>query len=334
MSYRIAMCLTLLVLGGAAATHAEDVPLRMNQMQVIGTHNSYHQRPSADKLALMSSFTKEAKEWNYDHKPLTEQLSNGVRSFELDLHAYPDGWEIFHVPTLDEGTSCRRFVDCLEQVKGWSEQHPNHVPISFLMEIKEEERVLSVREMLPLTTETLLRIDAEIRSVFPENRLITPDQVRGDAPTLAEAVRTTGWPTLEAARGHVYFILHERGELRDLYTAGAPSLEGRAMFVNSSPDRPDAACTVLDNANDPAIPEVVKAGMIVRTRVDHNMPEDPAGSAKRLAAGLASGAQILSTDYPPGEADPASGYFAQLPGGVAAIANRVNAPASASAALE
>lgn len=325
--YAFVSSMLLLAFATRLAAEAPAPPaLRMNQIQVMGTHNSYHLRPTPDKLALLSAFTQDAESWDYDHLPLPEQLSNGVRSFELDLQAYPGGWEVFHVPTLDEGSSCPRFVDCLEQVKSWSDQHPNHVPISFLMEIKEEESVLSVREMLPLTAETLATIDKEILSVFPKARVITPDEVRGTAATLAEAVRTTGWPTLDAARGRVMFILHERRELRDLYTQGAPSLEGKVLFVNSDPERADGACIVLDNASDPRIPEVVKAGMFVRTRVGSGREKDTTRSEKGLAAGLLSGAHILSTDAPRGEPNPHNGYVAELPGGVPARVNPVNAP--------
>ena len=49
------------------------------------------------------------------------------------------------------------------------------------------------------------RIDHEIRSVFPEELLITPDLVRGSSATLAEAIATTGWPKLGAVRGRVMF---------------------------------------------------------------------------------------------------------------------------------
>ena len=53
-------------------------------------------------------------------------------------------------------------------------------------------------------------LDAEIRSVFRPGEMITPDDVRGDAPTLNAAIRTKGWPTLGQARGKVVFLLDQK----------------------------------------------------------------------------------------------------------------------------
>src|SRR4051794_27012410 len=71
--------------------------LPINQLQFIGTHNSYHIRePGAPKRV---------PEWNYSHAPLEVQLERGVRSLELDLHFKAGQFEVFHVPLLDEGTT-------------------------------------------------------------------------------------------------------------------------------------------------------------------------------------------------------------------------------------
>src|SRR5712691_10592398 len=100
----------------------------------------------------------------------------------------------------------------------------------------------------PLTTADFDALDAEIRSVFPANELITPDDVRGTHATLEEAVRSgTGWPTLAAARGKVLFLL-DQGDQRSVYIAGHPGLKGRVIFTNATPGEPDAA---LVEMNDP-----------------------------------------------------------------------------------
>ncbi|WP_425478535.1 Ca2+-dependent phosphoinositide-specific phospholipase C [Xanthomonas cissicola] len=46
-------------------------------------------------------------------------------------------------------------------------------------------------------------LDAEVRSVFQAGEYISPDQVRGRAPTLNAAVLAHGWPSLAQARGRV-----------------------------------------------------------------------------------------------------------------------------------
>ena len=55
------------------------------------------------------------------------------------------------------------------------------------------------------------RLEKEIRSVFPSDSLVTPDDVRGNAATLGAAVAAHGWPTLGATRGKVYFMLDNEG---------------------------------------------------------------------------------------------------------------------------
>jgi hypothetical protein len=58
---------------------------------------------------------------------------------------------------------------------------------------------------LSCTQRELDALDAEILSVFPRNKILAPDDVRRKEPSLPEALRKRGWPTLKAARGKVMF---------------------------------------------------------------------------------------------------------------------------------
>lgn len=321
---RLFLIAALVVALCGGAVYAGPDALRMNQIQVIATHNSYHVHPKKGLVEQVRPFYPEAETFRYTHAPLDVQLGRGVRSFELDLHCFPDGYQVYHVPHIDFETTCRRLVDCLACVRDWSARHPRHVPIVFLLEIKDDREALAMSSSLPVDAATLDELDEEIRSVFGPERVITPDLVRGDAATLETAVRTHGWPTLEAARGKVLFILHEGGANRDLYTHGRPSLEGRAMFVRSEPGRPDAATLVMDSPDVEKIRRVVKQGYLVRTRADAGL----VFTDTRRQDALASGAQIVSTDFPLGEAHAETGYVVALPGGVAVRPNPVNAPPS------
>ena len=52
-----------------------DDLLRVNELQAVGTHNSYHLRTEG----------VDRPEWDYDHLPLDQQAdAQGVRQFELD----------------------------------------------------------------------------------------------------------------------------------------------------------------------------------------------------------------------------------------------------------
>lgn len=303
-----------------------DAPLRMNHIQVIGTHNSYHKRPKT--LAIAKIITSATEDWDYEHDPLDVQLNNGVRSFELDIHNTKDGWAVFHLPVIDPETTCPTFRGCLELVRIWSDAHPRHVPISFLVEYKDEGRLIDTREG-SLDAESLDRLDEDVRAVFPPEKLIVPEDVRGEFTTLEEAILNRGWPTLDSARGKVFFILHEQGENRERYLKGHPSLKGRAFFIRSEPGRPDAATIVRDNPFSEDLEDLVRKGYWVRSTgggppEDGAAEKDKAQKPPKREKALASGAQIVSSDYPPGNTN--ADFVVGLPGNVPARCNPINAP--------
>ena len=314
----IAAAILVLIDRGSAEDSAAFDELRVNQLQVIGTHNSYHVRePGKSK--------REVKEFNYNHAPLDVQLDRGVRSFELDLHYKNGEFEVFHVPLIDEGTTCRRLVDALSAVRKWSEAHPRHVPVSFLFEIKKEGPGLDNR-IKEIDAEGFDRLDAVLNSVFGSDKRISPDDVRGDAATLREAIQSRGWPSLTKSRGKVFFILHDDNKKRALYTAGHDSLRGRVMFVRSDESRDDCATLVLDNPRSSEIPRLTAAGYYIRTRADSDLSAPLAANEARRAAAMASGAHILSTDFPHGEPQTGTGYLVEFDAAAPARVNPVNGP--------
>jgi hypothetical protein len=68
------------------------------------------------------------------------------------------------------------------------------------------------------------------------------------------------------------------------------------------------------------IPDLVRQGYLVRTRADRPVTTPTSRDVTQRDAAFASGAQIVSTDYPvAGEAARwGTDYVAQLPGGVVA----------------
>lgn len=302
--------------------------LRLNQLQALGTHNSYHQAPTNEPWSLIEP-------WQFSHSPLDVQFqSEGVRQIELDVYVDPAGHRVVHVPDADFGTSCVRYVDCLRVVKGWSDAHPAHVPIAILTELNDDDYGLPT-PIIKWDAPAMDQLDAEIRSVFSADDLVTPDDVRGRHATLAEAVATDGWPTLDAARGKVLFLMDNGGRYRDQYLAGHPALAGRVLFTNSLPGQPDAAFVKL---NDPIgsqqqIHDAVAAGYVVRTRADSDTFEARANDTTRRDAALASGAQWVSSDFPvPGRAY-GQPYFVSIPGGTPARCNPVSSPPWCTSAL-
>ncbi|MDQ0462417.1 hypothetical protein QO010_000165 [Caulobacter ginsengisoli] len=332
-----------------------DRTLRMNDIQVIGTHNSYKQAISPPEFAgLTAAAPQVAVTLDYSHPPLGEQLDAGARQLELDLLYDPDGgryadplgrrlalkqgatlppWDdapyrakglkVLHVQDIDYRSNCPRFADCLAQIRAWSKAHPDHLPILILINLKEDALPTpgTVKPLL-FNGEAMDSIDAEIRAVFSKDELVTPDQVRGRAATLAAAIRpdkggSRGWPRLAQARGKVFFALDAPKDQVDRYRAGRRNLEGRVMFVNAEPGDADAAYITLNDpvADADAIKAALAAGLIVRTRADADTLEARKGDVFRREAALGSGAQYVSTDYL--RPDPRFGdYRVELPEGI------------------
>src|SRR5262249_7886600 len=141
--------------------------------------------------------------------------------------------------------------------------------------------------------------DAEILSGLGREKLITPDDVRGNYPSLEAAVLAQAWPSLESARGKFLFVLDEEGQKRDSYIDGHPSLRGRVMFTNSAEGHPEAAFRIVNEAKQDTayIQYLVRSGYYVRTRADADAVEARKNDYSRWQAALISGAQIISTDY-------------------------------------
>jgi hypothetical protein len=327
--------------------------LRINDVQAVGTHNSYKLAISPAQMRLIrASDPRQADGLDYAHPPLTAQLEAGARQLELDLLNDPEGGryasplamkladdvpydleplkgrglKVMHAQDIDYRSNCPRFTDCLAEVRAWSKAHPDHLPLLILINLKEGglADMPGAVMAIPFDAAAMDAVDAEIRAVFSEGELITPDQVQGSHATLRDAVFAGGWPRLGDARGKVMFALDAPAGQVGLYRGARTSLEGRAMFVNTDETSPAAAYVTL---NEPLletarIQAAVRSGLIVRTRADADTIEARSNDRRRQDAAFASGAQYVSSDYM--QPDPRLGaYLTELPGGAVARPNPV-----------
>lgn len=296
---------------GAPPRGLLDDVLRIEHVQVKGTHNSYHVRPEPYHPA-----------WNYTHLPLDQQLADqGVRQVELDVWMDPvcGRFEVYHVGFLDEVTTCRLLTDCLDTMRSWSDDNPGHPPLFIQIEPKDSYDPATARARLAA-------LEAEILSIWPRELLITPDDVRGAHATLREAIVADGWPTLGDSRGKALFFMNDGGGLRDEYTEGRTTLEGRLMFAEAGPGEATESVLVLNDPSADAarIAEAVALGFLVRTRADADGAEAAASDTSRRDLALASGAHMISTDFP--AAVEGIDYWVELPGGAPSRCNPVTAP--------
>jgi hypothetical protein len=176
-------------------------------------------------------------------------------------------------------------------------------------------------------------LDAEIRSVFDADEMITPDDVRGDRASLEEAITTDGWPTLRDSRGKVLFTLDNEGGYLQDYVAGHPALKGRVLFTDSPRGTPEAAFMKLNDprTDEAAIHQAVLDGYVVRTRADADTIQARTGDTVMRDAALRSGAQWVSTDYPVDDPQFPPAYLATIPGGTPGRCNPVRLPAGCTA---
>lgn len=303
----------------------------MNHLQVIGSHNSYKigiEKPLWKFLYERDSSA--AKALQYEHPSLTVQLDLGLRNLEFDVFHDPmggrfanprgikiikdlgatplafdtvnllekPGLKMFHIQDIDFRSHQLLFKDGLKELKDWSNQNPDHTPVFILINAKDSD-VPQTTKPLSFTTMALDSLDMEIKSVFPDEKLITPDLVRGDFSTLEEAILKKGWPSLEAVKGRFLFILDEKEEKINRYLVGHPSLTGRVLFVNSPEGKPEAAFRIINNPikDFDYIQKLVSKGYMVRTRADAGTKEARTEDYSRFEKAKASGAQVISTDY-------------------------------------
>ncbi|KAF1927092.1 uncharacterized protein M421DRAFT_421959 [Didymella exigua CBS 183.55] len=364
----------LIAQSALAASKTANSDVHMNHIQVIGTHNSYHRQVSLAEIAVFEKYVPSPEDYYYSQATLPNQLEHqAVRSLELDLHSdeegglyYPPliwtlsnltnattpydgsvlqkpGIKVFHVTDFDPDSVCHTFVDCLTQLKNWSDANRNHVPIIIDLELKTDAPACVIGGVCPgeatnWTLPRLLNVDAEILSVFPKKQLIRPDDVRQGNLTLEQSVLQKGWPLLSDARGRLMFFFDndpkpmDPSSPRELYkSAGHESLQNRTVFTNSLEGSSDGA---VIKSNEPRgnmtaeIQRLVKKGYIVRTRSDVPLDTVLNKTTEMRDSAFVSGAQIVSTDFPSWGMSARWGwdYVVQLKDGRVARCNPVNAP--------
>ncbi len=304
--------------------------LKMNQTQVIGSHNSYKIGIEKALMDLILSDHPEAIGLDYTHIPITEQLDLGLRGLEIDPVYDPEGdrfshpkglemlnaqgvetkpynseamtlpgFKVLHVPDIDFRSHCPTFKACLSDIKDWSKLHSDHLPIIITINPKSSglDRP-GFAKVIPFDKKVLDALDKEILEIFKADELITPKQIKGKQKTLRQAIVDKGWPDLAKARGKILFVLDAGKELTELYVSGDEDY-ARPMFPNTDADNPHAAFFIM---NDPLkqekdIAALVSQGFMVRTRSDADTKEARTGDKTRFEAAIRSGAQVITTDY-------------------------------------
>jgi len=357
------------------ATCEEQIEaLQLNEYKILGSHNSYRIKTPDHIMAFMKSQSELLPEdfdpdsWDYDHSTIINQFDNfDIRSIELDLYRDPSGGlfynrmgnalmgldfeshepklkepglKVLHFPDFDYETHYLTFKDALNDVKAWSESHPDHLPITILVEAKEDnpDAMLpgfGLTKTLPFSDNAVEEIEEEIDDVFAGDmdRIIRPDDVRGSYSTLRSAVTSGAWPTIKKSKGKLIFVLMGTEDINNNYVNGHSSLRNRNMFIFAEPEQEEAAFLKIDNPVDNFndIQDYVNQGFIVRTQADSDTYEARSGDTYRREQAFASGAQIICTDYyqsdvRAGSSAEWSNYSVDFPNNQMALINGLVAP--------
>lgn len=280
--------------------------VRINDIAVIGTHNSYQRKGTLPKRGLMRllqliSFGAVENKAVFEMDTFTQQLEQGVRNLELDIETVDDNGEISfivtHKPIFDNVTSAYDFTKALEEIVLWSDNNPEHMPVYLLIEPKSD--VAQVNNMKKFSLEYALKFDSELRRCLGD-RLLTPAEAMGDYDSLEDMRNADGWPTLEQASGRIIVLLHPCDVTQE-YVDYDVTVSSQAMFPMLRPDEAGKsyASFILDNnpasARENNKMTVDEKNLMVRTRAD----DYPDFSDERYSVADDCGSHIITTDYPP-----------------------------------
>lgn len=327
------------LIGSFVCNSQEYDSLPLNDIRILASHNSYKKKPDPKVIKFLGHFHKQLGEENdpkridYGHETLPVQLDTfGIRGFELDVYYDPKGgryykrkingpisgkhkkskiqslkkpgFKILHISDVDFETHYYTFIDALKELKTWSQNHPNHIPLFVNIEAKgsglgDESgflRLLGFKRALKFDSTAYCALNDEISSILDSNIIFTPNQLKANYNTIKERLDTEGWPTLSECRGKIFFILE--GNNSQIYSDFIAQGDNVPMFVYSQPEGDNTAFVVKNNApeNIKEIQELSERYM-VRTRADVETIEARNMDYSRFEACLQSNAQIVSTDY-------------------------------------
>ncbi|MDE6060806.1 MAG: hypothetical protein K2G31_04990, partial [Clostridia bacterium] len=211
-------------------TEALEKDVKLIDLQFLATHNSYKKEKTGLEK-FYAKFSKGLREGNYYYESLTDQLNAGIRSFEYDLFYRRQKSDVsfhsFHIGYADMSSNAFDFSVCLEELDLWSQNNPNHLPITVIIELKERGGAYPYQT---ISKNQLSDLDELIKDKI--KNLYTPSQAMNGYINLNEMRANGASPSLKETMGKVLFILHP-GKLTKDYVALDESMKTQAMFPSA-----------------------------------------------------------------------------------------------------
>lgn len=280
--------------------------IKFNELRYIATHNSYQTEAVDEYKKIFKNLSEltfgliSEKTGEFVSPTVSEQLNNGIYSLEIDIETFDRDGEIsftcMHSPTLDMTTSCYDFSLLLKEISMWSDNNPNHLPITIIVEPKSF--FIPLEDMKFFNLDYALAFDEALRAGLGD-KLFTPADMLRDYESFGAMRAADDWCEVEDMLGKVLILLHDCN-VTEKYIETDSSLKSQAMFPMLREEDTDRDCASFLLINDPedayaSSEEIIKDGkFVVRTRAD----QFTSVSQENRELALASGAQIVSTDYP------------------------------------
>ncbi|MDR3264232.1 MAG: hypothetical protein LBT30_07995 [Clostridiales bacterium] len=289
---------------------------KINAVRTVSSHNSYRLEFPEPIYSVFYGVVPDATAfaYHYEKPSLTEQLNSGIRGLELDVNVEKNGIRVFHMYPFDTRTNGNDWLLCLEELKLWSDNNPDHFPLTICVEYKDTAAFLNPAHAKK-SVETVKRLNDSFLQVFDKSDLIRPADIIGGYADMKEAIAADNWPRYNDAKGKILFYANvgysADGIDREMIALDSAQ-QSLNFFISMRPNGDAnqgsmgnyAAIAVTDDGNTAAdsaiIKSYVEAGYLVRLTMNP-YSVDKKGNVvfyeDRKNNVLASLGQMISTDY-------------------------------------
>lgn len=194
------------------AGQGEAREMLLNDVQVKGSHFSFHQAPEPS-----------IPYFNYSHTDLRSQLENQqVHAIELKFgfESQNQDFPVYATSGIDGVSSCPNVSFCLQEVRQYTVANSNHFPIFVILEATSDAQIPTAKWFWDW-------FDTALTSAWPEYDIVKPSDVMGSFTTVKASVKARGWPSLQSSMGKVVFLLRVN---QTAYSDGTNNLKDRVGF--------------------------------------------------------------------------------------------------------
>ena len=283
-----------------------EAGIKFNEIAFLATHNSYQSESTETTKKLYRSLSDltfglvSEKTADFESETLTNQLESGIRSFELDIEVFDREGDVsftcMHSPNIEMTTTCYDFKLAMKEIAMWSDNNPDHLPITIIIEPKGT--FIPLKDMKKFNIDYADEFDTALRETLGD-KLFTPADMLRDYASFGEMRAADDWCEVKNMLGKVVILLHDCGATEE-YIALDPSFGTQAMFPMLREEDINRDCASFILMNKPAElleiqDTILEENLMVRTRTDKFTEI----TEKRKADALSSCANIISTDFPP-----------------------------------